>query len=368
MLEVSLLLVARDEAACIEAVLAQALAQDLARDRFEIVVVVDPASRDQTLGLAQAVLARGGGPCDRVILGRHPSLAAGWNEGIVAARADRIIRWDVHGDYPIDFLSRALAAARTHDAQVVGGPCQPTLPAGARGFWPRCILVAERSPLVAISAFRRPCSRVRSVATVARGLYHRCVFERIGLFRELPYACEDAELHARARAAGLRFVFDPAITSGHHVRTRVGELDRQKWRNGAAVGWIAMHNRAAARPLHWTPAMVVASVVAIAAAAPAWSLCVALAFHGLAAMGSLRFTRRDLDFTTALGAAAVIVRTHWIYGAATWWGVFTAWRSAALPLALPPRGRTRRGDRVAVARPATTISRNWPASRVTDSR
>ena len=127
--KVTFLLVARDEERYIAAAIRAGLRQEYPSDLLEILVIIDPATKDGTEPRARMLASAEGNGRVKVIRAARSSLAEGWNEGIRCATGDYIVRIDVHGDAPPDSVRRCLDAVEQtcHDGRekvVIGGTCK----------------------------------------------------------------------------------------------------------------------------------------------------------------------------------------------------------------------------------------------------
>ncbi|MGD0524676.1 MAG: glycosyltransferase family 2 protein [Polyangiaceae bacterium] len=222
---VSIVIPCRDEEPHIEACVRSALAQNWPHDRLEI-LVADGMSMDGT----REVLSRLAGEDARIRLvdntARIP--AGGLNECIRRARGAYIVRMDVHGEYPSDFVRKCVEVLERTGADNVGGPAKPR----ATTFFQRCVAAALGSPLGA-SGSRYPAEEGEGwVASVWPGAFRRDVFERVGLFDPHAPSNEDIELDRRIADAGGRAYSSPEIGLHYYPRESMRALARQYFRFG----------------------------------------------------------------------------------------------------------------------------------------
>jgi glycosyltransferase involved in cell wall biosynthesis len=230
-LKISLLIVARDAAGALPALLDDVIKQDFDLQMLQI-VFVDGCSTDGTAGAFQRFRDAHPRLSVRVLTNQKRYLGAGWNAGLAASTGDIVIRVDAHARLPIDFLRRnAECISRGHD--VCGGYRESVC---APGFQGKLAFLAERSRFGASAAQYRNRAAAGVVDTVAHGAYRRRVFETVGGFDERLLRTEDNEFHFRVRRAGFEIYYDPAIHSFHHARRTPGGLLRQKFLNGLWVG------------------------------------------------------------------------------------------------------------------------------------
>ena len=236
----TVLVVARDAEAHLVRLIGELTAQDVPSACWELIVVVDPATVDASAESAVAASAALAVPV-RVVGGSAPGLARGWNDGLELARGAWIIRLDAHGRYPASFLHDLLAEVVRGGGDAIGGPvlleADPNRPASV------AIAAAERSVFVsgAVSPFKREVSGDVALPFVARAAYRRGVFEQVGGFRSMRFACEDTEFAARFRRCHFTYRCTERIQSMHFVRGDLRSLWRQKFRNGGAVWDMLLH-------------------------------------------------------------------------------------------------------------------------------
>ena len=154
----------------------------------------------------------------------------------------------------------------------------------------------------------------------------------------LSYACEDADLHARARKQGTTFYYDPKIQSSHYVRGTLSGLSAQKWRNGAAVSSLAILNPGTLRIGHLVPMVWVGLVLGLALAASMGvphtgeALVGCIATYALTVILIMLYHCKEHGILHTLGAMYVVLRVHFIYGLGSWYGLFTFWRDWGKPV------------------------------------
>jgi succinoglycan biosynthesis protein ExoA len=221
---VSVVIPARNEerfiAACLGSVFAQQFEGELE------VIVVDGNSTDATVDIATRLGAR-------VIANPDGSIPAALNQGLAAARADVLVRFDAHGEMTPGYLEASLRTlAEVPDAVNVGGWRSPV---GASP-WGEAISAALASPFGVGNPklWREPSpgSGRRDVETVPAGAFRTARLREVGGWREDLLANEDFELNHRLRANGGRVVFDPGVHAIYHARESYPEIVQQYWRYG----------------------------------------------------------------------------------------------------------------------------------------
>jgi succinoglycan biosynthesis protein ExoA len=201
--------------------------QDYPPDRFEV-LVVDGRSSDRSREVVEPFL-RNGAVDVRLLDNPHRTTARGLNIGIGAARGEVVARVDAHAAPDAGFLSESVAALRDSAADAVGGPIRTV----GQGLVGEAIALALSFPFGVGNAAFRYSEREQYTDTVAFPAYRREVFERVGLFEDIP-AGEDDEFHLRLGEHGGRLLLTPRISTVYHPRSSLVGLARQYLAYGRA--------------------------------------------------------------------------------------------------------------------------------------
>lgn len=228
--EVSVVIPVRDGAASLPPLLESLAAQDLPRDRFEV-IVVDNASRDATAEIAAAAGAR-------VVSEPRPNRSGARNAGVAAARAAVIAFTDADCVATPGWLA-ALMACRGR-APLLAGPVE----------------IETGRPPNAIESFEA-CWRFDQAAGVAQGwaatanlLVEREAFEAIGGFdTAYRHIAEDVDFCLRAGACGLRLELCQAAVVRHGAETRLGPALRRAFFHGYSAAQA--HRRLGVGEVAW---------------------------------------------------------------------------------------------------------------------
>ncbi len=196
------------------------------------VVVVDNGSRQPLTAVAAEF------PAVRIVVEPAKGAAAARNRGVRETTAPRLWFLDADCAPAPDWIATALRLADSAD--IVGGDVAlfdetPGPRSGAAAF-------------EAVFAFRvrRYVERV-GFAVTANMLTHRRVFEAVGPF--VPGLSEDKDWGLRARAAGFRLAFAPALRVAHPARPDWPAL-LGKWRRLTREGFALQGTGAWAR-MRW---------------------------------------------------------------------------------------------------------------------
>ena len=126
---------------------------------------------------------------------------------------------------------------------------------------------AQRTRIGAGGAAFRIGGRARYVDAVPFPSVRREVFEQVGLFGRKLVRNADTEFFARARRAGVRIWFDPAIRSTYFVRPTLSTTAIQQFRNRY---WFPAMLRAP-RPRHLIPLGFVLALIGLPLLAWLWA-------------------------------------------------------------------------------------------------
>lgn len=274
-MKISFIVVAYNAAQSLGALLDDLLAQTLAPDQLEA-LLVDSASTDATPSVMRSFAQRA--PFDVKVL-HNPKrwLASGINVALREATGDAVIRLDAHARIPADFLSKNLCALQNGE-DIVGGS---VLGAPPQTRWEAVTRALDTSRFCGGAAPFRNGGEARYVDTLAYALYRREVYDRVGLYDERLRRTEDNDMHYRMRQAGYRFFFSPDIVSYHEARKTLRGQLAQKWGNGYWIGRTMRIQPRCFAPRHLIPALFVLALVSLGALAfwCAWPLIALLALY-----------------------------------------------------------------------------------------
>lgn len=219
----------RNEAQHILTTLRALLSQNYPAERMEI-LVADGMSIDGTEKLVEEI-ARSDGRV-RLLENKGVRSSCGRNVGVREAKGDIIAVVDGHCHVPSESLLQDMAdLMREKGVDCLSRP-QP-LCASSGSYLQTAISLGRKSPLghsLRSVIFSEGEGYVSPVS--AGAVYHRRVFDKVGLFDENFEACEDVEFNYRVEKAGFRTYSSPSLTVQYEARTSFAGLFRQMFRYG----------------------------------------------------------------------------------------------------------------------------------------
>jgi succinoglycan biosynthesis protein ExoA len=307
----SVLMPVLNEAAHIERSIGAVLAQSFERG-LEL-LVVDGGSQDGT----RAIIGRLADADARVRLLLNPArrIPNALNIGLRQARGQYVARMDAHAFYPPDYLARAVERFESGEVDCVSGP---QLPHG-EGRWSRRVALALGTRVGMGGASFRNAKREIEVDTAFTGVWRRETLERLGGWDERWPINEDAELAARIREAGGRYVCLPAMAARYVPRNSLSQLARQYHRYGMYREKTARHHPLGLRPSHvLSPGLVLTLAAGLPASSPARPLARVglLAYAGALAAGTAEAAAAgDGDVSDLVWLPLVFATMHLSWGA-----------------------------------------------------
>jgi succinoglycan biosynthesis protein ExoA len=224
------------------------------------VLVVDGGSDDRTPEIIERFARKE--PRVQILSNPKRLIPNALNIGLRQARGEYIVRMDAHTYYPPDYIARAVERFEAGGVDHVSGP---QLPHG-EDRWSRRVALALRTRLgIGGASFRNPAHETE-VDTGYTGVWRRSTLLEFGGWDERWPINEDAELAARIREAGGRYVCLPAMAARYVPRKSLSALALQYWRYGQYREKTARHHPAGLRRSHVLPPAVTLVVVGAALA------------------------------------------------------------------------------------------------------
>lgn len=313
---VSVVIPARNEAACLGACLDSVL-QAVAAVGGGEVLVIDGESTDATPRIAAEYASRH--PSVRLLRNRRRITPAAFNLGIAEAAADRIAIVSAHSRVAPDFLAAALARLDRGEADIVGGPV--TTEPGGEGTLAWLLAQIVSHPFGVGNSRFRISGTAGYVDAVPFAVFTREVFQRVGVFELALPRNQDTEFFGRVARAGARVFLDPAVRSVYRARGTLGGLLRQGFGNAYWNVLVWRMTPRAFQPRHLVPgvfALAVYASLGILALMGQWLPAAAVlgpyAVGATAASGHIALTRRRW---AALALPPLFLLYHVVYGTGT---------------------------------------------------
>jgi len=223
---VTIIMPIRNEAHFIKRAIRSVLNNDYPAEKMEI-LIVDGMSNDGT----REIIAGLSKEDNRIKLLDNPKriTPSAMNIGIKAARGDLFIRVDGHVEIPADFITNSIRCLHEHsEAWVAGG----YIKTAAESFVGRAIAAAMQSPIGVGNSKFRLGDYEGWVDTLAFGIHHKWIVEKIGYFDEELVRNQDDEFNLRIILAGGKIWMSKAIQSTYFSRGSLYKLWKQYFQYG----------------------------------------------------------------------------------------------------------------------------------------
>lgn len=233
-MRVSLCTIAYNEESVLNGLFRDFSEQSYPHNKIEI-ILVDNASTDGTKQMMQEFANTDYGfESVKLVDSTNKNQATAWNEALMQATGDIIIRVDAHSKIPRHFVAKNVFEISEGEDIVGGG--RPNTTDGMSN-WKFTLLAAEESLFgSSVADYRRAPGQKIYLDSLFHAAYKREVFEKVGGFNEDLGRTEDNELHYRMRMAGYRFCCCPEIISFQHTRNTLRKMIKQKYGNGYWIG------------------------------------------------------------------------------------------------------------------------------------
>lgn len=250
-LRVSLCTIAYNEEAVLNGLFRDFSEQSYPHDKIEI-ILVDNASTDNTKQMMEEFAnSEYGFESVKIVDSTNKNQATAWNEALMHATGDVIIRVDAHSKIPRHFVAKNVFNINEGEDIVGGG--RPNTTDGMTS-WKFTLLAAEESLFgSSVADYRRAPGQKIYLDSLFHAAYKREVFEKVGGFNEDLGRTEDNELHYRMRMAGYKFCCCPEIISFQHTRNTLRKMIKQKYGNGYWIGLTTGVCRQCLNYFHYIP-------------------------------------------------------------------------------------------------------------------
>ncbi len=226
--EISIICPVYNEEKYIQACIESMIAQDLNKERVEL-LLVDGNSSDKT----REIIVSFSEKYSWIKLLDNPDrvVPVAMNIGIKASLGDIIIRIDAHTTFPVNYISSLTHHLKELDADNVGAVIE-TQPAD-NSLTARSIATALSSSFgMGNSYFRIGTDKTMQVDTVPFGCFKRSVFDRFGYYDEDLIRNQDDELNGRIVKNGGKIYLVPLKGVKYYARDTVRKTRRMFYQYG----------------------------------------------------------------------------------------------------------------------------------------
>lgn len=258
-MRVSLCTIAYNEESVLNGLFRDFSEQSYPHNKIEI-IMVNNASTDNTRAMMEEFQNTDYGfESVKLVDSTNKNQATAWNEALMQATGDIIIRVDAHSKIPRHFVAKNVFEI-SEGEDIVGGGRPNTTDGMSR--WKFTLLAAEESLFgSSVADYRRAPGQKLYLDSLFHAAYKREVFEKVGGFNEDLGRTEDNELHYRMRMAGYRFCCCPEIISFQHTRNSLRKMMKQKYGNGYWIGLTSGVCMKCLNYFHFIPFVFVMAII-----------------------------------------------------------------------------------------------------------
>jgi len=258
-MRVSLCTIAYNEEAVLNGLFRDFAQQSYPHDKIEI-IMINNASTDNTRAMMEEFMNTDYGfESVKLFDSTNKNQATAWNEALMHATGDIIIRIDAHSKIPRHFVAKNVFEISEGEDIVGGGRPNTT---DGMSSWKLTLLAAEESLFgSSVADYRRAPGQKIYLDSLFHAAYKREVFAKVGGFNEDLGRTEDNELHYRMRQAGYKFCCCPEIISFQHTRSTLKKMIKQKYGNGYWIGLTAGVCRQCLNYFHFIPFVFVVALI-----------------------------------------------------------------------------------------------------------
>ncbi|MBL7828088.1 MAG: glycosyltransferase family 2 protein [Saprospiraceae bacterium] len=215
------------------------------------IIFVDGGSVDDTTMKIELLQAASGNI--RVLSNPARFVSQGFNLAFREARGAYISLIGAHAIYPHHYFETCIRHIENGDCDIAGG----FLRHQGKGTVGKAIAYAMSTKFgVGNTAFRTSRQK-RYVDSVAFAVYHRRVFEEVGLFDPELIRNQDDEFHYRCNQAGLKILLIPELETTYFVRESFSALFNQYFQYGFYKPLVFKKVRSGVQVRHLIPAVFV---------------------------------------------------------------------------------------------------------------
>ena len=233
MKKISSIIVVRNGEKYIHKSLNSLLKQEMPKNYFFDIIVVDSMSVDNTLKIASDILKKTN-ISYKILENKKLNLSSGWNIAILNSDSDLFLRIDVHSELPSNYIKKCLEVFDNYEDNVagVGG----YLINKASNKFGKVATTFYESPFGnGGSPFRFKKEGIKKSDTAVYALYKKEVFNQLGLLKENLNRNQDIELHKRIIKAGYIFYTNYDLPISYFVRSDIFSFIKKSFNDGLWV-------------------------------------------------------------------------------------------------------------------------------------
>ena len=246
MIEISVLIVVRNEERYIIDCIQSIESQFDKEDQWEL-IIIDGESTDKTKELTEQYLQK----VDyswQLLNNPKKTLAPGWNLGIMHAKGSYVLRPDAHATLHDNYIKIGLETIKNNnDITAVGG----VLETKSKNYWGNIIRVALSSKVGVGNSSFRTASQSGFADTAVYAVYRKAIFDKVGLFNEKLVRHQDNDMHQRIKSVGGRFYLNIDMKADYYCRDQVSSLSKQMFNIGRYLPDVMFSG--ALSPRHFIP-------------------------------------------------------------------------------------------------------------------
>jgi glycosyltransferase involved in cell wall biosynthesis len=317
---VSVIMPIRNEADFIQKAIESVLQNDYPHDRLEI-LVVDGMSDDGTRRIVTDIANRD----SRVLMLDNPKKIVPYamNIGLRQIKGDLFARVDGHATVAPDFLSSSVKCLlETRGAWLVGGYIETT----SDTFIGKAISAAMQSAVGVGNAMFRRGDYEGWVDTLAFGMHHRWILDKIGFFDEELVRNQDDDFNFRVIQAGGKIWLSKNIKSTYYSRSSLKKLWRQYFQYGFwRIRTIQKHGQPATlrqlAPMLLVLSLLGFGILSFVHPLFGWLLAAELSVYALGLVAGMIDVGRKSFFKYTVIAPLIFTILHFGYGIGSLWGI-----------------------------------------------
>ena len=310
---VSVIMPIYNEAEYIKKAVESVIMSDYPHNKLEV-LVVDGMSNDGTRDIVAEIASED----SRIRLIDNPQKiqAVAMNIGLREMKGQLFARLDGHAEISNDFIKNSVRCAHDKsDAWIVGGAIDTI----SESYVGKAISFAMQTPVGVGNAMFRRGDFEGWVDTLAFGMHHSWVIDKIGFFDESLVRNEDDDFNFRIRKAGGKIWLSKDINSIYYSRSSLKKLWRQYYQYGFwRIKTIQKHKTVVAlrqlAPVVLTVSLFLLMLLSFVHPWFKWLFVVELGVYLLGLFSGALIVWKEFGFSFSLSAPVIFAILHFSYG------------------------------------------------------